>query len=228
MSQATARTTNAAGQFMPTHGRSKTSTYRSWRAMLERVCNPRNNRFYRYGGRGIKVCSEWHDFETFRADMGECPPAHSIDRIDNDGNYCKENCRWSSRQTQARNNSRNNLVTFEGETLPIIAWAERAGVPYKTFHFRLRTGWDFARAMRTPVVEPCEDFTGRVVDRLTVIRRSADKKPGFPLWSCRCICGTVKDVSARTLRREGLHSCGCATRERLQQYNAKRMEVARV
>jgi len=82
----------------------ETITYRSWRAMKRRCHSPKDAFFQRYGGRGIRVCARWNDFAMFLADMGHRPTRrHSIDRIDNDGPYAPDNCRWVLPDVQARN-----------------------------------------------------------------------------------------------------------------------------
>lgn len=96
-----------AGTWSITHGMSRTRIYSVWKNMIRRCESPRHPRYADYGGREIRVCKRWYKFENFYADMGDRPtPAHSLDRVDNDGNYCKENCRWATQQDQARNRRR--------------------------------------------------------------------------------------------------------------------------
>ncbi|MCA9340178.1 MAG: AP2 domain-containing protein [Candidatus Saccharibacteria bacterium] len=95
-----------------THGMTGTPTYNGWSSMIQRCTNPDNPAYYRYGGRGIAVCSKWMRFEGFLDDMGERPENDlSLDRIDVDGDYCKKNCRWATAEEQARNIRARNHVT---------------------------------------------------------------------------------------------------------------------
>jgi hypothetical protein len=94
-----------------THGMTNTKTYRAWCSMMQRCYNQKNVRYGRYGGRGIVVCEEWGDFRNFYKDMGDKPsPDHSIDRINNDGNYEPGNCRWATRSEQQRNKGEINPI----------------------------------------------------------------------------------------------------------------------
>lgn len=103
-----------------THGHVKNGaasrTYSSWSSMRARCENPNESGYENYGGRGITVCERWHSFENFLADMGERPADTTIDRIDSDGNYAPENCRWASVRTQCRN-KRNVKLTAEDVAL---------------------------------------------------------------------------------------------------------------
>ncbi len=93
-----------------THGESTSIEYRIWGHMRERCTNPKHKSFPRYGGRGIAVCARWDDFNNFLCDMGRRPSLmHSIDRIDNDGNYEPGNCRWSLPSEQGKNRSDNKI-----------------------------------------------------------------------------------------------------------------------
>jgi hypothetical protein len=102
----------------------------------------------RYVGRGIQVCDRWRKFENFYADMGDPPtPGHSIDRINNDGNYEPENCRWATKQQQCRNRSSNRPVTYKGVTKLACEWDEQNGWRPGTVLKRLRRGWSIERAI---------------------------------------------------------------------------------
>ena len=125
---------------MKTHGKSypPSRVYWSWKSMKARCYNPNRTHYRHYGGRGIKVCDRWlESFENFYEDMGDCPPGLSIDRIDNDGDYTPENCRWATSMEQTNNTSRNRRVTVDGETMTITQWARRLGVNIRTMFYRV-------------------------------------------------------------------------------------------
>ncbi len=115
-----------------------TSEYRILSNIKQRCLNPANTSYKNYGGRGILVCERWLLFENFFADMGPRPsPKHSIDRINNDGPYCKENCQWATAKEQGRNSRHNTLITAFGRTQCISAWAEEAGLKLNCLLARL-------------------------------------------------------------------------------------------
>ena len=131
-----------------THGLRKTPEYSVWADMIRRGTNPNHPAYKDYGGRGIKVSARWRKFENFYADMGPRPsPAHSLDRIDNDGDYEPENCRWATRKEQARNIRPNRMIPFNGEMLCVTEWAERVGLRRDTLRWRLNHGWSVGRAI---------------------------------------------------------------------------------
>lgn len=129
------------------HGKSnhKSRAYDIYHGMLQRCENPKVKSFACYGGRGIGVCKEWKGklgFLTFLNDMGE-PPSfnHSIERIDNDGNYSKQNCRWCLKAEQASNKRNSVKLTKDGQTFTATEWARKLGLGKDTIHRRLRKGW---------------------------------------------------------------------------------------
>lgn len=121
--------------------------YASWNSLRDRCNNVNNSRYFQYGGRGISVCDEWGDFQNFYRDMGDRPSGTSIDRINVDGDYCKENCRWATSTEQANNKTNNVKICFNGETKTIADWARHIGVKYGTLQARLKRGWSVERAL---------------------------------------------------------------------------------
>jgi hypothetical protein len=125
-----------------------TSEYRVYQAMLARCYRETSPDWPRYGGRGIEVCARWREsFQNFYADMGNRPPGMSLDRIDVDGHYAPENCRWATPREQAQNRRKNRPLTFNGETKCLTQWARDTGIPYSTLFNRLKFGWPLKRAL---------------------------------------------------------------------------------
>lgn len=135
-----------------THGQAGTNIYNRWQKMLSRCRNPQNKDFPYYGGRGIAVCDRWLKFENFFADTGTPPtPQHTLDRIDNDGGYNPENCRWATPNQQSNNRRYCHLLTLNGQTLNIQQWASLLHVKKSLIYGRIRSGWTEEQALTFPL-----------------------------------------------------------------------------
>ena len=131
------------------NGGKTSGTYNSWRGLRDRCTNPKHKNYSLYKDR--LTDKRWLVFENFLADMGERPEGTTLDRIDNEQGYCKENCRWASPSQQHRNHSRNIMVTLQEETKCLKDWAIEMGLNYGTVVARVRKGWEPERALLTPV-----------------------------------------------------------------------------
>ena len=137
-----------------THGGSKTRLFRIWQYMRKRCYNKNDSNYERYGGRGITVCEEWNkDFAAFRdwAMANGYREDLSLDRIDNNGPYCPENCRWATAKQQGNNRRSTHLITYNGETHSIKEWAEITGIAKSTIGNRLKAGATPEDALTRPV-----------------------------------------------------------------------------
>jgi hypothetical protein len=138
------------------HGVTHSPEHRSWLSMMTRCLwsGPERPDYALYQGKGITVCERWLDFANFLADMGPKPtPKHTLDRIDSDGNYEPNNCKWSTAREQARNWKRRNFrIAFRGESLLTSEWAERIGITRESLRDRLNGGWSVERALTTPAI----------------------------------------------------------------------------
>ena len=127
-----------------THGFSGgngTRVYRVWCQMVGRCTNIKNRSYADYGGRGITVCERWLKFENFLEDMGEPPEGLTIDRLDNDSGYFKDNCAWRTPTDQARNRRSSLKLTYDGLTLTVAEWSSRVGIGRRTIEARYHAGW---------------------------------------------------------------------------------------
>ena len=135
-----------------TYGMSRTPEHQAWDNMKRRCFNPNHKKYPNWGGRGISVCDRWLNFENFLADMGSRPSTkYSLDRIDNDGDYCFENCRWATKAEQQNNTRYNRLITIDDVTLTIAQWSEKMGYGKTIIPRRLYRGWSEYKAVMTPV-----------------------------------------------------------------------------
>lgn len=135
-----------------THGKYDTPEYFCWVNMLQRCVNKKHKHYPGYGGRGITVCPGWLLFENFYRDMRDRPSKdHTLDRKDNDGPYCKDNCRWATQKQQMNNTRSVRKLTHNGITHTVAEWAEQLSMPPETLRTRLRLGWSVSDALTTPV-----------------------------------------------------------------------------
>lgn len=135
------------------HGHSRSGEYKSWMGMRERCYNPKARGYADYGGRGIAMCAEWiNDFEKFRTDMGPKPgPEYSIERSNNDLGYSRANCVWATRKQQQGNRRNSRLLTHDGRTQCMGAWATEVGLAHSTLKMRIDVmGWDIAKSLSQP------------------------------------------------------------------------------
>ncbi len=143
---------DAARENNSTHGYSTHYLWNTYAKMIARCYTPSDKSYKRYGARGITVCERWREsFVNFLADMGDRPDGCSIDRIDNDGPYSPENCRWATISQQNSNTRQNHNLTYDGETLTIAQWSTRLGISQHTIRNRLRYGWSVERTLTEPV-----------------------------------------------------------------------------
>lgn len=135
-----------------THCHSHDPLYVTWRNMKTRCYNHNYELYHRYGGRGIKICEEWLDFDHFYKWSIENGYAKglSIDRIDNDKDYSPDNCRWTTPTVQARNTRRSKFVEYNGQLKTVAEWAEEYGVTYHILSSRLYRGWSMDDAINIP------------------------------------------------------------------------------
>lgn len=134
-----------------THGLSRTSVHNRWLAMRRRCECPQVKDYSNYGGRGITVCARWKIFENFLEDMGLPPENTSLERLDNNLGYCKENCVWASVEAQSRNRRNNRRVEYCGSILLASEWDILLGFYRGAVTRRLDMGWTVERALTTPI-----------------------------------------------------------------------------
>jgi hypothetical protein len=141
-----------SGRQHRTHGHGHgTQAYKAWQSLKDRCLNPKHRQYSEYGGRGITVHEPWiTSFETFLADMGEPPEGMSLDRINNNGPYAPDNCRWTTRYVQQNNQRSTHRITAFGRTQSLSDWALEVELPRETLAYRIRYGWPIEEALTIP------------------------------------------------------------------------------
>jgi hypothetical protein len=166
------------------HGLSDTPEHIAWCSMRGRCLNPNDRRYDRYGGRGITICPRWDDFSVFLADMGPKPKGRlvSIERVDNERGYSKENCIWATPMIQAANRSAfNRRLRFNGKTMILSHWARETGIDEGVIRFRLDSGWSIKDALTTKVYHGREIvFNGETLNMAEWAERT-----GIPYFTIR-------------------------------------------
>ncbi len=141
----------ASGQSQRTHGQSKSPEFQIWIGAKQRCTNPKVHNYERYGGRGIEF--NFPDFAQFFAEVGPRPSdKHSLDRIDNKGHYEPGNVQWALAKPQGRNKRNNRMLTFQGKTQCLAAWAEELDLSRSVIKVRLKAGWSVEEALSTPLL----------------------------------------------------------------------------
>jgi len=130
------------------HGMYKTSVYSSWSSMKSRCYDKNNSSYKNYGGRGIKVLDRWRKFENFYKDMGDKPKGKTLDRIDNDGDYKPENCRWATWKQQANNRRSCHFITINGIKKTIKDWSKYLNVNRRNIYRKFGEGWSDQKTIK--------------------------------------------------------------------------------
>lgn len=183
----------------------------------ERCYNPNCKSYHRYGGRGIKMCDEWlHDFSAFEKWCYRNGYAKGlmIDRVDNDGDYCPENCRFVTNKENCQHKSNTRFYTYNGKTQNLTQWCDELGLSYSVMLARLtRYGWSFEKAVTTPTKKRDKtSLIGKRFGRLEVIAFSGVAGRNST-WLCRCDCGNEVVLKDHKLVTGHTKSCGCLQSE---------------
>lgn len=185
--------------------------------MKDRCFNPHCNSYKDYGERGIYVCDQWvNDPESF-VDWSVANGYEyglAIDRIDNDGPYSPENCRWVTPAENNQNRRSSKIFTIGGETKNLQQWCDHYGAKRSTVAARLRRGWNIERALTQPKRQrDWSALVGKTFGRLTVLEAVGVDSHRYTVYRCRCECGREVDVCSNDLLTGHNESCGCLKNE---------------
>ena len=200
--------------------------YRRYNHIKDRCYNPNNKSYARYGGRGIKMCDEW--LNSYQAFEDWClshgfKKELSIDRIDNDGDYAPDNCRFVTLKENNQKRGTTLWFTINGETKNLQQWCDYYNINRGTVNTRLQHGWNIEEALSKPIKSHDRDRTsliGKTFNRLTVLDYAGDEYIGSDnnsRWICQCECGNIIIVSGNKLKTNHTKSCGCLQKEKLNE-----------
>jgi len=134
------------------HGLKNTKAYSAWIDIMRRCYDKKRPAYKYYGARGIKVCNKWLNVVNFISDMGQPKPQMTIERVDNNKNYSKNNCKWATQKEQSRNKRTNYKIKFNGTEKCLVDWAEQFGLKESTLNRRIKKyGWDIEKALTKPI-----------------------------------------------------------------------------
>lgn len=196
--------------------------YKKYYHIKGRCYNPNDKSYHRYGGRGIRMCDEWLDdysaFESWALEHG-FQEGLAIDRIDNDGNYSPDNCRFVTAKENNQNRCTTLFYTIGGITKNLQQWCDYYGIGRGTVVTRLEHGWDIETALTRPVKKGRDrtSLIGKRFDKLVVTQYAGDEYIGTDnnsRWICECDCGNQVIVGGNKLKSGHTKSCGCIQKEK--------------
>lgn len=199
--------------------------YSRYKHIKERCYNPNSKSYHRYGGRGIKMCDEWLNnyqlFEDWCLSNG-FQEGLAIDRIDNDGNYSPDNCRFVTLKENNQKRNTTRWYTINGETKNLQQWCDHYGIKRGTVHTRLEHGWSIEDALTQPVSKGRDktSLIGKRFGKLVVLSYAGDEyigKDNNSRWVCLCDCGNTSIVGGNKLKTGHTKSCGCEVSRKAKQ-----------
>lgn len=200
--------------------KTRSSLIKIFNHMKERCYDETDRRYADWGGRGIRICQEWlNDREKFIdwAINNGYKTGLSIDRIDNDGDYCPENCRWVTLSENNQNRRSCRFYTLNGKTQNLQQWCDEYNISRSMVNKRLAMGWDFEKALTTPKkTRNTTDLIGKRYGRLIVVEFSHVGRNRKSYYKCLCDCGNYTITDKTKLDSGHTSSCGCLQREAIR------------
>jgi len=175
--------------------KSSTREYKTWSWMKARCLQKKSGNYKYYGGRGIKVCDRWMVFENFLEDMGKQPERSSLDRIDSNGDYTPENCKWSNKEEQMNNTRRNTQITYKSKTQTLAQWSRETGIPVGIILKRLKSGMDYADVFDASTVKKYM-IDGEKINLTATVDRTE--------WLKLKTLGSIKGLSKHQITEEAI------------------------